>query len=72
MALGMGMVLTPCALPVFSPWICQPLYWGGAIPLLFGAFVLDIAVLAMFWRHLHGSWAAFGRKAARRLAARRC
>lgn len=70
MALGMGMVLTPLALPIFSPWICQPFYWCGAIPLLFGVFVVDLAVLAIFWRHLNGRWAAFRRIASRRQAER--
>jgi hypothetical protein len=49
MALGLGLILTPLFLPVFSPWICQPLYWCGGTVMILGGFVVDVTVLMVVW-----------------------
>jgi hypothetical protein len=52
-------MLTPAFLPVFSPWIWRPFYWCGAIAMLLGAFIVDVAVLAIFLRHFRRAWRTY-------------
>ena len=56
MALGLGLILTPLFLPIFSPWIWEPFYWCGAIVLGLGALIVDVMVLIIVSRRLWGIW----------------
>jgi hypothetical protein len=48
-ALGLALTLTPLFLPVFSPRICQPLYWCGGTVMILGGFLVDVTLLRFAW-----------------------